>query len=531
MSNDIKKILTRYFLLMALFFIFIVMLFSLLFFRLKKSEMKVEKEENLSSIVSFLDSAEEQVKMQVDSLYDNTFFRDNFSDYLTLPTNKYVEKNISQGLTSSYIEESFLNILNNSNKLVGVTAYVDQERFFQLQKRPRVNTWLSTKNISYLLNPTQSYQDVVLYFYHDLNNLKLKVSNDSFYYVLRNMDNDLTLGDIIKENYQYEETIDYQNVRIMVYENKFNNFSTIGNIFMVSLSITLFFLIAIWISLQVVFKDYLRQYHAIMQRLKNSSSKTTDFQMIEIMGGKGDLQRIAQEINESIIKREELIKSEYQNILLKERVELSNLQHQIDPHFLFNNLEFVRMKAFLKNEYEISQFIFEVSQLYRSSVSKSGVIALEEELSMINSYLNIYKARGEGSFQFSIKNNVKILDIPKFSLQPFAENYIKYGIRHTGKNYLSIKCIETERAYHFSFADNGNGATEATISEIYQKIAENNHLDKSIGIANAIKRLKLFYKMEVDYQVKNIPNRGFLVKITIHKPSKDKKGEEVLLKE
>lgn len=506
---------------MALFIIVIMLLFSLFFLNIKQTEVTRNHEENLDKIMSFLDTTQEQTKMEVDKLYKDTIFRDNFSDYLTLPTSEYVEKNISLGLGTKYIEESFQNIISNSNTLIGVTAYVNSERFFQLQKMPKVHAWLTTKNITYLVKQTEDYKNVSLYFYYDLNSLSLKMKDETFHYVIRNMDNDVRLGSVDKEDYQYEETIEYQNARILIYRNKSSNLSNVSKVFGIAIIMIVIFLIAIWLSLQIVFRSYLKQYNSIMDWLKNNSSKTTDFQTIEITGSKGDLQRIAHEINESIIKRDELIKSEYQNILLKERVELSNLQHQIDPHFLFNNLEFIRMKAFLKNENEISQFIFEVSQLYRYSLSKSAVITLEEELAMIQSYLNIYKTRGDGSFKFQIEDGVSELKIPKFALQPFAENYIKYGIRPNKKNYLLIKCVELENAYVFSFIDNGNGTTDETITEIHKKINEENHLAKSIGIANSIKRLKLFYKTAIDYQIKNIPNQGFFVKIIIQKEMED----------
>ncbi|MHC5268593.1 sensor histidine kinase [Enterococcus sp. LJL98] len=518
MGNDIKQILMRYFTLMALFFAVIILLFSFFFYYLNQTNKLSKKTENIENIMNFLDSAEEQAKMQMDYLYDDFFFRENFSAYLTLPPHEYVKQNLNQGVSSSYIEETFQGMLNNSNMLIAVTTYVDSERLFQLQKKPKNRTWLLTKNISFLLKQ-QEDKNVTAYLYFDLSSLFLKVTNDSYHYVLRNMDNDVSLGFFDKEAYRYVETIEYNNIRIMVYENKANNFTIISKILITALGLIFLFLIAIWVSLQVVFKSYLQQYHAIMEKLRNNSSKTTDFEIIEITGKKGDLQRIAQEINESIIEREELIKSEYQNLLLKERVELSNLQHQIDPHFLFNNLEFVRMKAFLKNEYEISQFIFEVSQLYRSSLSKSGVITLDEEIIMIQSYLNIYKTRGDGNFKFLIKNEIQSLEIPKFALQPFAENYIKYGLQANQKNYLFIRCVETSTSYIFSFIDNGLGTTEKTIMEIYQKIEEKNHLEKSIGIANSIKRLKLFYKTRVDYEVKNIPQRGFLIRIVVYKNS------------
>lgn len=517
MNNDIKQILLRYFVSMALFVIFIIILFSFFFLNVKQLETEESRTENLEQIMNFLETTQQQTKVEVDELYRNPIFRNNFSDYLMLPTNQYVEQNLSQGLGSKYIEKSFQNILANSNTLIGITAYVNSERLFQLQKKPKIHTWLTTKNITYLINQTEDYKNVLLYFYYDLNNLSLKVSNDSFHYVIRNMDNDVSLGVVNKEEYQYENTIEYQNVRILVYRNKAGSLFIAAKIFGTAIIIIILFLITIWFSLQFSFRSYLQQYNSIMNRLKNNSSRTTDFETIEISGKEGDLQRIAHEINESIIKREELIKSEYQNILLQERVELSNLQHQIDPHFLFNNLEFIRMKAFLKNDYEISQFIFEVSQLYRYSLSKAAVISLDEEISMMRTYLNIYKTRDDGNIHFKIDNQISELNVPKFSLQPFVENYIKYGVQKNSKNYLLIKCLELDNRYIFSFLDNGKGTTIETLQEIYRKIEEKSHLEKSIGIANSIKRLKLFYKTQVDYEIKNIPNHGFFVKITIFK--------------
>lgn len=519
MTNDIKKILSRYFLLIALFVIVMITLLSIFFFYSKEEERENKNTENITNIINFLDSTQEKSKKIVDDLYKNSLFRENFSAYLTMPVNEYVENNLIKGLPSQYIEGTFQNLMNSSTDLIGVTVYFDNERLFRLQRKPKTHALLVSKNASYLVEKQEKYKGLYFYFYYDLSYLSSKM-NEDFFYSIRNMDNDVDIlaNDAQLENLSYfkqEETRNYLNSNILVYKN--TSISNLFKIIGIAIAVVFIFLIVIWLSLQLSFKKYLEQYHVIVSHLRENASKTTDFKQIEMIDPAGDLQKIADEINKSVKKREDLIKAEYENLLLRERVELSNLQHQIDPHFLFNNLEFIRMKAFLKKDYEVSQFIFEVSRLYRESLSKSSVITLEEELSMIENYLTIYKIRWEDRFQYQVISKIKSLQIPKFALQPFVENYIKYGMRPDKKNYLVVKCIETKNHFVFSFIDNGGGATPEIIEEIHQRIESSDRSGKNIGIANSIKRLKLFYKTDVTYEIKNIPNQGFFVKIMIEK--------------
>lgn len=528
MTNDIKKILSRYFILIALFVAIIITLFSIFFFFSKEEEREKENMENIANIMNFLASTQEKSKKTIDDLYKNSIFRENFSAYLTMPVNEYVENNLIQGLPSQYIEETFQNLMNSSTDLIGVTVYFDNERLFRLQRKPKTHALLISKNASYLVEKQEEYKGLYFYFYYDLSYLSSKM-NEDFFYSIRNMDNDVDLPSKNKQLedqslFKQEDTVNYLNSNILVYKN--TNVSNLFKIIGIAIAVVFIFLIVIWLSLQLSFKKYLEQYNIVVSHLRENASQTTDFKQIEIIDKEGDLQKIADEINKSVKKREDLIKAEYENLLLRERVELSNLQHQIDPHFLFNNLEFIRMKAFLKKDYEVSQFIFEVSRLYRESLSKSGVITLEEELSMIENYLTIYKIRWEDRFKYKMVSNIKTLKIPKFALQPFVENYIKYGMRSDKKNYLVIKCIETTSHFEFSFIDNGEGATSETIEKIHRKIDSSDKSEKNIGIANSIKRLKLFYKTDVQYQIKNIPNQGFFVKIMIEKEQVDKGNEK-----
>lgn len=528
MTNDIKKILSRYFFLITLFVIVIFMLFSVFFFYSKEEALEKENTENIVNIINFLDATQEKSKKIIDDLYKNNLFRENFSAYLTMPVNEYVANNLLKGLPSQYIEETFQNLMNSSSELVGVTVYFDNERLFKLQRKPKTHALLVSKNANYLLEKQEEYKGLSFYFYYDLSPLSSKMS-ETFFYSIRNIDNDV---DLPSQNYQLSnhdyfkqgETVKYLNSNILVYKNA--NPSSLFQIVGIAILVALIFLIVIWLSLQLSFRKYLEQYNIIVSHLRENASQTTDFKQIEVLDKEGDLQKIADEINKSVKKREDLIKTEYENLLLRERVELSNLQHQIDPHFLFNNLEFIRMKAFLKKDYEVSQFIFEVSRLYRESLSKSSVITLQEEIQMIENYLTIYKIRWEERFSYKVISNIQTLKIPKFALQPFVENYIKYGMRPDKKNYLVVKCIETDNHFIFSFIDNGGGASSETIDKIYRRIECSNKSEKNIGIANSIKRLKLFYKTEVQYQIKNIPNQGFFVKIIIEKEQVDEANEK-----
>ena len=129
----------------------------------------------------------------------------------------------------------------------------------------------------------------------------------------------------------------------------------------------------------------------------------------------------------------QLLRSRYeeQKTLLVQS-ELKLIQAQVNPHFLFNALNTI-MAVVRKDADQARELLLQLSTFFRTNLKRNkNIVTLEEELTHINSYLEIEKARfGERlSIHQEVDPGLLSLLIPVFTLQPLIENAIKHGVAH-----------------------------------------------------------------------------------------------------
>jgi tetratricopeptide (TPR) repeat protein len=175
-------------------------------------------------------------------------------------------------------------------------------------------------------------------------------------------------------------------------------------------------------------------------------------------------------------------------------LEMQALRAQMNPHFIFNCLSSIN-SFILKNESEAaSDYLTKFARLIRIVMhsSKEPVISLEEELEMLQLYLDMERLRFKNAFDYTItfKNEVDVsfIYIPPLLLQPFAENAIWHGLLHKeGEKHLSIAFTEEDNLLHCAIVDNGIGREAAATQK--SKSAEK---QKSMGLKITRERLALF---------------------------------------
>lgn len=130
-----------------------------------------------------------------------------------------------------------------------------------------------------------------------------------------------------------------------------------------------------------------------------------------------------------------LINENYKNELLKKDMELRALQNQINPHFLYNTLNYIHWKAKADHENEIAEMVQALGKLLRSSLStadeKSNTI--EKELGIVRNYITIVQMRYGDRLQFSEKVEPKTQEcwLPLMVIQPMVENAVNYGLEES----------------------------------------------------------------------------------------------------
>ncbi|MGA9326599.1 MAG: histidine kinase [Salegentibacter sp.] len=191
------------------------------------------------------------------------------------------------------------------------------------------------------------------------------------------------------------------------------------------------------------------------------------------------------------------LKSEYENEI--NQLHLSSLQNQMNPHFIFNALNSI--KVFLRNN-DTSQAVYyltKFSKLIRKILEGSRVrnVSLKEELEMIKLYLSIENMRFEETIYSPIiiddDVDVNLIKVPPLILQPFVENALWHGLMLSKKEEkkIEIKVYNQNNVLMLSVKDNGVGRERSGKKKrrkMFQK--------KSVGLRMTRERLKYFNQKE-----------------------------------
>lgn len=241
-----------------------------------------------------------------------------------------------------------------------------------------------------------------------------------------------------------------------------------------------------------------------------------------------ELNMISESFNNMCKTLNDYINQVYVAEIKQKNAEVVALQSQINPHFLYNTLESIRMKAISNGDKEVGKMLYNVATLFRNIIKGKSLITIGQELEHCRLYLDLFKFRYEGKFEYCIDTEPDLItkEIIKFTLQPIIENYIVHGVRlENDDNFLLITVEKEEEHIIISLEDNGKGIEKEKLTEIeeslknYDITKENN---KSIGILNVHERLMLTYGKDYGLTIKSKDLRGTTVIIKI--PSKEAQG-------
>ena len=267
-----------------------------------------------------------------------------------------------------------------------------------------------------------------------------------------------------------------------------------------------------------------------MKKVKNQQ-----FVPIEHRETLDEIGQLQNEFNRMTMQIKSLIHDVYiadihrKNLEIEHRkAQFNALQSQINPHFLFNSLETIRMRSLIKNETETAQIIQKMAKLLRSSLTWSkDRIRVEEELEFIHCFLEIQKYRfGDRlTYRLDIDPDARDVVIPKMVFLPFVENASIHGIepmRHGGVIDIAIR-----RGFNyleFSIRDNGAGMKPEQVKRIYGYMEnEAVELGERIGVQNVIYRLKMLFGERIRLFIDSAPGEGTYIRITL--PLQENSGE------
>lgn len=202
----------------------------------------------------------------------------------------------------------------------------------------------------------------------------------------------------------------------------------------------------------------------------------------------------------------------------KQRVmELTALQSQINPHFLYNTLDAIKWTARLKKQPEIEQMISALSTFFRISLHKGDKhIPIADEIKLVQSFVTVEQFRFPDKFEvtYDIPEHLRNLRILKLILQPLVENAIKHGLSEKeGKGLIEVSCWEEDHYLYLRVKDDGVGFAQ---KEDLHTINKNPFFQSGYGLRNVDERIKLEYGQDSSLRISSVPGEGTTALITIN---------------
>lgn len=209
----------------------------------------------------------------------------------------------------------------------------------------------------------------------------------------------------------------------------------------------------------------------------------------------------------------DLIDGQYVSEINRRKAENYAMRMQINPHFLYNALESVRMLAYAHGDEQVSEIIYTLSRFMRYNLSDDAkAVTLAKEIQHISDYLAIMKLHMEDRLKWTIEVDAALPDIacPFFILQPIVENSFKHGFRN--KLDTAVIGVRIERADHGArvvISDNGRGLSAGEVAEVNLRLAGRVSIyDSHIGLNNVSERMRAFCGGLFEMRIDGTPGQG-----------------------
>ena len=294
--------------------------------------------------------------------------------------------------------------------------------------------------------------------------------------------------------------------------------------------LSLLFIVILYLTLRQTFANYQKQVVDLVDSIQ-AIAQGEEGRRIATLEKDQELLLIADTTNDMLDRLEKNIHDIYQLELSQKDANMRALQAQINPHFMYNTLEFLRMYAVMENQDELADIIYEFSSLLRNNISNERETTLKQEVEFCRKYSYLCMVRYPKSiaYGFKIDPKLKEMRIPKFTLQPLVENYFAHGVDHRRTdNVISIKALKQEGYVEILVVDNGRGMSAEKLAEIQTKLAQRTFehtVDysgkrQSIGIVNVHERFVLYFGDRYNISVESMEQQGVRYRITIQDEEK-----------
>ena len=194
--------------------------------------------------------------------------------------------------------------------------------------------------------------------------------------------------------------------------------------------------------------------------------------------------------------------------LTEQKMSMLYLKSQVNPHFLYNTLDTIRIQAELNQDKKVAELLMRLVDFFRISVKVDRqMVSLDDGLDLLEAYMDLMCYRYPSLHcEYEIDPDLGGILVPNFILQPLVENSLLHGLKNKGyKGEVIISAQKCDRGVEILIRDNGSGFDPDKKDQIDELLLHYNRKSaklegNSVGILNVQKRIKLLCGKEYGLQ-------------------------------
>jgi two-component system sensor histidine kinase YesM len=241
--------------------------------------------------------------------------------------------------------------------------------------------------------------------------------------------------------------------------------------------------------------------------------------------GKDELGTLIVAYNDMTTTIDRLMKEVYEEGLMvnrlaveKRHAELEALVSKIDPHFLSNSLNTIRMKSLSRKEVQTADALKALGRLFDYMTAwQDETILVRQEVEFISGYLALQRYRFGTDYKFEIQVEPAALDLPlpRMLVQPLVENASKHGIEQKKmRGRIEVRVRKREDRLEITVADDGRGMDPHTLARQRERLGGRSKNGESIGMQNVYNRLQLIFGEDAEFELLSRADEGTTVRLS-----------------
>jgi sensor histidine kinase YesM len=515
----------------------------------EKESINLLLDKTLQSYIDFTGPSEEESFLKR-SCHSNFFHNTPKVEYMARniciiksPEN-YIYIDSNEKLKSEYVKEFVLNISNKNPNIYTQKYYNPDNQFLgafgvlhYVHPAPRLTGYKTDAFVVINLSPSfianilsQFYYKGSIFYVMDYNGnmvyqipdkpleeIVYKKTNSAGYYISNTSMGDMLTSHINIDKLGWILSIQLPLNTIFKQLNRYRRIFIYSNLLAILASLILFYFTINTITRRI------DEVSTVMDKVKKGDLSSRFY-----VRYKDEISVIGSRLNE-MIESIQFLRFDISRREMRQReAELIALQSQINPHFLYNTLETVKMVAIINDDILTSDIIQKLADLFRYTIGKGGrenIVYIKDEIKHVKMYLDIQQMRFEDCFEVEIivDNSIMKYKIIKLVLQPVVENIFLHGFKTEfnaieRKGIIKITGMLEEDQIKFIIEDNGVGFKKARLNEIRNMLSRSPfelRASRTIGLTNVSDRIKLYYGQNYGVEIFSKYNVGTKVIITL----------------